>query len=348
MELEERNKRVLQAVIDSYIASGSPIGSTVLVKRFDFGVSSATLRNIMAELEDLGYLTHPHTSAGRIPTDRGYRYYIDSLISIEQDADEFGDQLRQTPPLHGDDLQGLMEEASRFLATLSHCAGVVVAPLEDEVNYRHVEFIRLRGRQVLIIFVTDTGIVQNKLIDLDEGIRQHDLNTFSAYLDEKLEHGTLMEIRQQLLAKLEEEKRLFMRLMDETCRASQEVQERENEKVYIGGASQMLESPEFATVEKMKSLLKAFEDKYKLLKLLDRSVAAQGIKVFIGSENPYFEMQGCSLVVSSYKAGPNIVGTLGVIGPTRMQYKQVIHVVDYTSKLLSKLLGERFQRGIER
>jgi heat-inducible transcriptional repressor len=349
MDLDERNRRVLQAVIDSYIEGGAPIGSTVLVKRFDFGVSSATLRNIMAELEELGYLTHPHTSAGRIPTDRGYRYYSDSLISIENDADEImEDQIRKTPTLHGDDFHDLMEEASRFLATLSHCAGVVLAPSETEVNYKHIEFVRLRGRQVLIIFVTSTGIVQNKLVELDESIRQQDLNRFSAYLDEELEHGTLAEVRQRLIKKLEEEKLLFMRLMEETFRASQEVQERENEKVYIGGASQILENPEFATVHKMKALLKAFEDKYKLLKLLDRSAAAQGIKVFIGSENPYFEMQGCSMVVGSYQAGPNVVGTLGVIGPTRMQYKQVIHVVDYTSKLLSKLLGERFQRGIEK
>src|SRR5512135_1029040 len=121
MDLDERNRKVLQAVIDSYIASGLPIGSNVLVKRFDFGLSSATLRNIMAELEELGYLTHPHTSAGRIPTDLGYRYYIDSLISIEKDADDFGDQLRNAPPLHGDDLHELMEEASRFLASLSQC-----------------------------------------------------------------------------------------------------------------------------------------------------------------------------------------------------------------------------------
>jgi heat-inducible transcriptional repressor len=349
MDLDERNRRVLQAVIDSYIEGGTPIGSTVLVKRFDFGVSSATLRNIMAELEELGYLTHPHTSAGRIPTDRGYRYYIDSLISIQNDADEIIEsQIRKTPALHGEDLHDLMEEASRFLATLSHCAGVVLAPSEFEANYKHIEFVRLRGKQVLIIFVTATGIVQNKLIELDESIRQQDLNRFSAYLDEELEHGTLAEVRQRLIKKLEEEKFLFMQLMEETFRASREVHERESEKVYIDGASQILESPEFATVDKMKALLKAFEDKYKLLRLLDRSAAARGIKVFIGSENPYFEMQGCSMVVSSYEAGPNVVGTLGVIGPTRMQYKQVIQVVDYTAKLLSKLLGERFQRGIER
>jgi heat-inducible transcriptional repressor len=348
MNLDERNRRVLQAVIDSYIASGFPIGSTVLVKRYDFGVSSATLRNIMAELEEMGLLTHPHTSAGRIPTDLGYRYYIDSLISIENDSDDIEEHLQQAPRLHGDDLQELMEEASRFLAALSHCAGVVVAPSEAEASYRHIEFVRLRGRQVLIIFVTSTGIVQNKLIELDESIRQQDLNMFSSYLNEELERWTLSEVRQRLVEKLEEEKRMFMQLMDETYRASLDVQERESEKVYIGGASQILESPEFANVEKMRALFKAFEDKYKLLKLLDRSVSAEGIKVFIGSENPFFEMQGCSMVVGSYKAGTNVVGTLGVIGPTRMQYKQVIHVVDYTSKLLSKLLNERFQRGLER
>ena len=348
MEFLERNKRVLQAVIDSYIASGLPIGSTVLVKKYDFGVSSATLRNIMAELEELGYLTHPHTSAGRIPTDLGYRYYIDSLISIEKDADDFGDQLRNAPPLHGDDLHELMEEASRFLASLSQCAGVVVAPSETEAKYKHIEFVRLRGSQVLIIFVTASGIVQNKLIELDEGIRQQDLNQFSAYLVDELAHWTLPEIRQRLIEKLREDKLIFSQLMEETVRASHEVQDRENEMVYIGGASQMLENPDFATVDKMRALFKAFEDKYKLLRLLDRSAAAAGIKVFIGSENPYFEMQGCSMVVSGYKAGANVVGTLGVIGPTRMKYKQVIQVVDYTAKLLSKLLGERFQRGIER
>jgi len=348
MDLDDRNKKVLQAVIDSYIASGAPIGSTVLVKRYDFGVSSATLRNIMAELEELGFLTHPHTSAGRIPTDLGYRYYIDSLISVQNDNEDIEDHFRQTPVLHGDDLHDLMEEASRFLATLSHCTGVVVAPTEAEASYRHVEFVRLRGRQVLIIFVTSTGIVQNKLIDLDETIRQQDLNRFSAYLDEELEDRTLAEVRQRLLEKMEEEKRVFQRVMEETVRASQEVHERESEKVYIGGASQMLESPEFASVEMMKTLLKAFEDKYKMLKLLDRSVASQGIKVFIGSENPFFEMQGCSMVVGNYKAGEKVIGTLGVIGPTRMHYRQVIQVVDYTAKLLSKLLDERFQRGIER
>ena len=348
MEFLERNKRVLQAVIDSYIASGSPIGSTVLVKNYDFGVSSATLRNIMAELEELGYLTHPHTSAGRIPTDLGYRYYIDSLISIEKDADDFGDQLRNAPPLHGDDLHELMEEASRFLASLSQCAGVVIAPSEPETKYKHIEFVRLRGSQVLIIFVTASGIVQNKLIELDEGIRQQDLNQFSAYLVDELAHWTLTEIRKRLIEKLREDKLIFSRLMEETVRASQEVQDRENEMVYIGGASKMLENPDFATVEKMRALFKAFEDKYKLLKLLDRSAAASGIKVFIGSENPFFEMQGCSMVVSGYKAGANVVGTLGVIGPTRMKYKEVIQVVDYTAQLLSKLLKERFQRGIER
>jgi heat-inducible transcriptional repressor len=241
-----------------------------------------------------------------------------------------------------------MEEASRFLASLSQCAGVVVAPSEPEARYKHIEFLRLRGSQVLIIFVTAAGIVQNKLIELDEGIRQQDLNQFSAYLVDELQHLTLTEIREHLIEKLREEKMVFPRLMEETLRASQELQEPGQEQVYIGGASRMLENPEFATVDKMRALFKAFEDKYRLLRLLDRSVAAEGIKVFIGSENPFFEMQGCSMVVSGYQAGGNVVGTLGVIGPTRMQYKQVIQVVDYTSKLLSKLLGERFQRGIER
>jgi heat-inducible transcriptional repressor len=348
MDLDERNKRVLQAVIDSYIDSGLPIGSQVLAKRYDFGVSSATLRNIMAELEELGLLTHPHTSAGRIPTDRGYRYYIDSLISTEREPEEMSEHLPEAAQLHSDDIHELMQEASKFLASLSHCAGIVVAPVETEVHYRHIEFVRLRGRQVLIIFVTPGGVVQNKLLDLDESIRQNDLNRFSMFLDEELESYTIDEIRERLIAQMKEHKTLFSELMEETYRASLDVLDRDHERVYVGGASQIIDTPEFASVDKMRALFKAFEDKYLLLKLLDNSVAAQGIKVFIGAENPFFGMQECSMVVGSYGAGTGVVGTLGVIGPTRMQYKQVIHVVDYTAKLLSKLLEERFQRGIQR
>jgi heat-inducible transcriptional repressor len=347
MELNERTKRVLQAVIDSYIQTGSPIGSTVLAKTYDFSLSSATLRNIMAELEELGFLTHPHTSAGRVPTDKGYRYYIDSLISFDRDTQEIREQMDQVSALQSGDLHYIMEEASQFLAKLSHHTGVIVAPAEPEGTFKHIEFVRLRGDQVLIIFVTNTGMVLNKLVELDELIPQHELNAFSSYLDEELENRTLSEVRQRLLEKLREEKASFLQLLEQTYQASQEVQERETDKVFIGGASQIFETPEFADIEKMRSLFRAFEDKYKLLKLLDKTTAAKGIKVFIGSENPFFEMQGCSLIVSNYRAG-NLVGTLGVIGPVRMQYKQVIQVVDYTSRLLSRILDERLQKGIER
>jgi heat-inducible transcriptional repressor len=347
MDLNDRTKKVLQAVIDSYIQTGSPIGSTLLAKTYNFSLSSATLRNIMAELEELGLLTHPHTSAGRVPTDKGYRYYIDSLISFDQDTPEIREHMDQSPAMQGGDLHHIMEEASQFLAKLSHHTGVVVAPAEPEGTLRHIEFVRLRGNQVLIIFVTNTGTVLNKLVELDELISQHELNSFSSFLDDELEHYPLSEVRQRLLERIREEKAGLMRLLERTYQASQEVRERDAEKVFIGGASQIFETPEFADVEKMRSLFRAFEDKYKLITLLDKTAAAEGIKVFIGSENPFFGMQGCSLVVGSYQAG-NVVGTLGVIGPVRMQYKQVIQVVDYTSRLLSRILDERLQRGIER
>ena len=347
MALGERNEKILQAVVDSYILSGNPVASNVLSQRYDFGLSSATLRNIMAELEEMGFLTHPHTSAGRVPTDKGYRYYIDTLVCVEDETDDIEDRFSAAPRLGGGDLHALMEETSQFLAALSRNAGVVVAPAEPEGSYRHIEFVRLRGRQVLIIFVTASGLVQNKLIDLDESIDQQALNTFSRFLDEELESRSLFEIRKRLQEKLGEEKQVFTRLMDETYQASHDVHGRDAEKVFVGGAAQVLDHPEFANVEKMKALLRAFEDKYKLLKLLDMSIAAEGIKVFIGSENPYFEMQGCSLVVGKYRVAGNVVGTLGVIGPTRMQYRQAIQVVDYTSRLLSRILDERLHRGIE-
>jgi heat-inducible transcriptional repressor len=347
MDLNERTKKVLQAVIDSYIQTGSPVGSAVLARTYDFSLSSATLRNIMAELEELGFLTHPHTSAGRVPTERGYRYYIDTLISFDRDPNAVPEQIDRTQGLQSGEIHQLMEEASQFLAKLSHHTGVVIAPAEPEGRYRHIEFVRLRGNQVLIIFVTNTGTVLNKLVEMDEAFAQQELNSFSGFLDEELEHLTLPEVRERLVERLREEKASFLRLLERTYRASQEVQERDAEKVYIGGASQIFEAPEFADIEKMRSLFRTFEDKYRLVKLLDKTAAAEGIKVFIGSENPFSEMQGCSLVAGTYQAG-NVIGTLGVIGPVRMQYRQVIQVVDYTSRLLTRILDERLKKGIER
>jgi heat-inducible transcriptional repressor len=347
MDLNERAQKVLQAVIDSYVQTGSPVGSVALTKMANFSLSSATLRNIMAELEEMGLLTHPHTSAGRMPTEKGYRYYIDALIRFDRDDAGFQIQLEQPAVLQGAEVHQLMEEASQFLARLSHHTGVIVAPAEPEGRYRHIEFVRLRSNQVLIIFVTNTGTVLNKLIDMDETIPQHELNAFSSYLDEELEQCALSEVRERLATRLREEKANFLRLLEATYRASREVQERDADKVYIGGASQIFENPEFADIEKMRALFRAFEDKYKLLKILDKSAAAEGVKVFIGSENPYFEMQGCSVVVGNYQAG-TMVGSLGVIGPVRMHYKQVINVVDYTSRLLSRILDERLKKGIER
>jgi len=346
MDLNDRTKKVLQAVIDSYIQTGSPVGSAVLAKTYEFSLSSATLRNIMAELEELGFLTHPHTSAGRVPTDKGYRYYIDTLISVEQDLSGIEEQMERTADLQSGEIHQLMEDASQFLAKLSHHTSVVVAPAEPEGLYKHVEFVRLRANQVLIIFVTNTGTVLNKLVEMDEVIPQQDLNAFSSYLDQELERWSLLQVRERLLERLREEKATFYRLLEETYRASREVQERDADKVFIGGASQLFDSPEFADIEKIRTLFRAFEDKYKLVKLLDKTAAADGIKVFIGSENPFFEMQGCSLVAGTYQAG-KVVGTLGVIGPVRMQYKQVIQVVDYTSRLLSRILDERLRKGIE-
>jgi heat-inducible transcriptional repressor len=347
MDLNERAQKVLQAVIDSYIKTGAPVGSVALAKAASFSLSSATLRNIMAELEELGFLTHPHTSAGRVPTDRGYRYYIDTLISFDQDMTSMNDQMEELAALQGAEIHQLMAEASQVLARLSHHTSVVVAPAEPEGRYKHIEFVRLRGNHVLIIFVTNTGTVLNKLVELDETIPQHELNAFSSYLDEELERWTVSEVRDRLATRLREEKMNFLRLLETAYQASRQVQERDADKVYISGASQIFETPEFSDIEKMRTLFRAFEDKYKLLKLLDKTAAANGVKVFIGSENPFFEMQGCSLVVRNYQAG-NVVGTVGVIGPIRMQYKQVIQVVDYTSRLLSRVLEERLKKGLER
>ena len=213
---------------------------------------------------------------------------------------------------------------------------VVVAPAEPEGTYKHVEFVRLRGNQVLIIFVTNTGTVLNKLVEMDEAIPQHELNAFSGYLDQELEHSSLPEVRQRLFERLREEKAGFFRLLEKTYRASREVEERDADKVYIGGASQIFETPEFADVEKMRAIFVAFEETSKLVRILDQCLAQQGLTVIIGSENVLREWQRLSLVMAPYYSGEQLLGTLGVIGPTRMAYERVIPIVDITARLLAK------------
>jgi len=343
MELNDRGRSILKAIINSYIATAEPVGSRTVTKRYDLGISPATVRNIMADLEEMGFLAQPHTSAGRIPTDRAYRFYIDTLLEVKGISRQ-QEQKILNYPLPMDDVGHLLKETTKLLSGLSSYVGVVMAPKSADTAYRHIEFIRLAGRRALVVLVSEAGIVHNRMILLDEEASQRDLDRAGELLNGEMKGCSLRDIRARIVAMMDDDRdryaRLLSRLMGEEGAETPGGTESEDE-VYIGGMSEFFDMPDFRDIEKMKSLFHAFEEKGRLIKLLDGAVNAEGVQVFIGSENPYFEMQGVSLVAARYRGAGNVIGTLGVIGPTRMSYSTVIPIVDCTAKVLGRLLSER-------
>ncbi len=343
MELNERSRNILKAVVVSYIQKALPIGSQTITKSFSFGLSPATIRNIMAELEDLGYLSQPHTSAGRIPTPKGYRLYVDELM--EEDRPRlFNEEFLKENYLgtKREDPHALLLETTRMLSLLSHYAGVVLAPKISETRLDRLEFILLRKGHILVLQVSKDGLVQHRMIDADPELTQKDLSRVSAFLNEKFGGLNLDEIRLRLLQEMRAEKDQYDRLLQKAMELGRKALEAQpEEELYVVGTSNILNLPEFTeNLEKMKALFKTFEEKAVILKLLNNSINTEGVQIFIGSENRMPGIEDCSLVVSSYRSGDRVIGTLGVIGPTRMQYARVIPLVDHTAKLLSRLLDQ--------
>lgn len=341
--LTERDRQILHAVVTDYIASAEPVGSRTISRKYGLNLSPASVRNVMADLEEAGYLQQPHTSAGRIPTDKGFRFYVDLLEPrplSRQEQERI--RSRYNTPL-GDGAE-VLRETSRLLSAFSSLAGLAVAPRIEATRFRHIEFVRLRERDILVILVTETGVVHNKLIHADEPLTQDRLHEISNYLNSIIAGLTLRQARERLLAEMRADKALYDRLYAEAQalarRAFESAEESAESEVFIEGKLSIAEQPEFASVEKMKALFKAFEEKSLLIKLIDKSMQARGLQIIIGHESEADEMAGCSLILSHYTVGDEVVGTLGVIGPTRMNYSRVIPVVDYTARLVSRLLEQ--------
>lgn len=338
-ELTERERDVLRAIIQHYISSGEPVGSRSVTRKYGFLLSPATIRNIMADLADMGYLDQPHTSAGRVPTDRGYRFYVDSLMNrrpltrAEESVIE-----RHFRPAEGE-VDEVMREATKLLSGFSRSVGVVLAPRMDQLAIKRIEFFHLGGERVLVILITTSGQVQHKIVTLDEVIPQEELNKIARLLNALVEGMSLSRIRQLLVKKMAEEKAMYDELLRRALTLGQKSFAGDTEgEVYIGGTANIMHQPEFADVEKMRSIFAAFEEKSKLVKILDQCLAHEELTIIIGSENAVRELQPMSLVMTPYWCGDRLLGTLGVIGPTRMEYSRIIPLVDFTAKLVSRHL----------
>jgi len=337
--LSSRDRKILQAIILDYIQTAEPVGSRTVSKKYKMELSPATIRNVMADLEEMGFLKQPHTSAGRVPTARAFRFYVDSILEVRQLSKADQELIKKGLSQEKKDINEILKRASSLLSLLSKQTGVVLAPRFGSNVFRHIEFIKLREKKVLVIIVTKSGEVQNRLIEADEPMAQEELDKYSRYLNEIMAGLSLIEAKRKIVEELKKEKVLFDKLTFQALKLSKKALEGEEEgDLYIEGKTNLLKFPEFADLEKMRAILETFEEKTKIVKLLDKALNAHGIQIFIGAENEYSEMKDCSLIAAPYSKENFTLGTLGVIGPMRMDYSTIIPIVDYTARILSKIL----------
>ncbi len=346
MPLDDRSTYVLKAIVFSYIKTAFPVGSQSITRSFDMGVSPATIRNIMADLEAQGFLMQPHPSAGRIPTEKGYRFYVDHLFQhagLLNDRDEMLGQAEHL--VQRETIQALLQDTSKLLSGVSQYLAVVTAPKFSSTRIKQVEFVRLRKSSVMAVCISQDGFIQNKFFEVPEDLSQKDLNKIADTLNGLYSGLTLQEIRQKLLKQMQKMKDLYDHLLHEVLELTRRTfidgsPGGVDAELYMDGASHMLDLPDFADFRVMKGLLSAFEEKEVIVQLLDKYIGTEGVQVYIGSENPFLGDHHCSLVVSHYKRGDQILGTVGILGPTRMEYSKIIPLVDSTAKKVSRLLEE--------
>ena len=339
--LDGRSRDVLKSVIRLHVTTGEPVGSESLARAFNRSLSPATIRGIMAELERRGYLDHPHTSAGRVPTDEGYRVYVDSLMSHEplpsSDAAAISSrlQVRDRSP------QQVLQDASHLLSRLSHQVGFALAPDLGGTVFRHVDFVRLTHPRILVVMVSRTGLVTSKVIELDDELTPEQLQACANYLNAEFSGMTLVAIRTRLLELMREEKALYDSLLMSVVAVGERAFSAGGEggQVFLEGTANMLDQREFEDFGRMRALFQTFEEKSRLVRILNAYLSGTGIRITIGHENPDPELKDMALVTASYAVDGQRLG-VGVIGSTRMEYARMITLVDHVARAVSRALEE--------
>jgi heat-inducible transcriptional repressor len=337
--LSERMRLILQSVIEDYILTAEPVGSRTISKEPNLNLSPATIRNIMSDLEEMGLLYQPYTSAGRVPTEKGFRFYVDYILNIHELSDREQQEIRSLYPGFQIEAMDLFRETSRILSSSSHYLGVVRAPRMSLVVLQHIEFVRLKRHLVLAILVTTTGLVHNRIIEVEEDFSQSGLDHLSDYMNDFLAGLTLQQVREKLLEQMKVEKSVYDHLLEQALKLGEKAFSSLDETdVFIEGRTNIISEPEFWNLSRMADLFRAFEEKATMVRLLNKCMEPKGVQIAIGSESRVQEIEACSLVTSTYSYKGEVLGALGVIGPRRMNYSRVIPLVDYTAKLLTEIL----------
>jgi len=332
--LDDRAKLLLKTLVERYIADGQPVGSRTLSRTPGLELSPATIRNVMSDLEELGLIASPHTSAGRIPTARGYRLFVDTMLTSRREP-------FTTPPLSPDQPQKVIVNAAQLLSNLSHFVGVVMAPRRASV-FRHIEFMRLSDRRLLVIIVSPDGDVQNRVIFPETDYTQSQLVEASNYINANFAGLSIEQVRDRLQSEMEKLRGEIAALMQAAVAVSSEVLTEAQDEVVVSGERNLLSVSDFSSdMGQLRRAFDLFEQKAQLMRLLDVSSKAEGVRIFIGGESQVVPFEELSIVSANYEVDGQVVGTLGVIGPTRLPYERMIQIVDITSRLVSNALSQK-------
>ncbi|OPX83058.1 MAG: Heat-inducible transcription repressor HrcA [Pelotomaculum sp. PtaB.Bin013] len=343
--MDDRKQKVLLAIVHDYIATAEPVGSRTIAKKYKLGVSPATIRNEMSDLEEQGYIEQPYTSAGRIPSERGYRYYVDFLMRKQELSREEEELIRREYRAKVRDVGQVIHRTGLLLSQLTHYTAMVLTPRIGISILKHVQIVYMHQSQAMVIAVMDNGAVQHRMIEIPESITSLDMETISRVLNAKLQGLTMKSIKLNLIKEIYSELARHKHILDLVMELIQDSLTLEVEdKIYLGGVFNMLNQPEFHNVEKIKTMLSIMEQEKLLCDILEGGVEDEGVTVRIGGEIDQWDMKECSMITAPYTVRGRKMGSLGVLGPTRMEYAKVVSVVDYMTKYLSQTL-ERMIRG---
>lgn len=342
LDLNNRSLEIFKEIVDTYVETGEPVGSRTISRRSAMNLSPATIRNIMADLEEAGLLYAPHTSAGRLPTEEGLRFFVHGLLQVGAISDFEKGEIERRCQASGKSLTEVLEEATSTLSGLSKCAGIVMSP-KDEMPLKHIEFVPLSSHRALLVMITQDGFVENRVLELGDSVSASVLVEVTNYMNSRLVGRTLTEARRIIELELTEHKTDLDNLSTKIVSQGIGVWNDSKDKgslIIKGQANLLSDVTVVEDLEQIRNLFNILDTKQAVKGLLDASIKAEGVQIFIGAENPLFASSGCSLVIAPYhNANEKVIGAIGVVGPSRMNYGKIIPLVDYTAKLVSRMLG---------
>jgi heat-inducible transcriptional repressor len=339
LDIKERKLKILHAIIQDYISTAEPVGSRTIAKNYNLGISPATVRNEMSDLEDMGYLEQPHTSAGRIPSDKAYRLYVDQLMKVDKINKVLEENIRKEYESHIGELEKVIQHTSKILSQLTNYTSLILTPQLNETSIRHIQLMPLQENKILMVIITQKAIVKNIVVSMEDQVEGSILVKISNVLNQALKRTSIIEMEEAIneISSLSIYESNILQKLIPVIRKS--LSEPEEAKIYYDGITNIFNFPEFKDISRAREFIDLWERKNSLIELLS-SHLKDGLQISIGAENQFIELQDCSLITATYQMKGKVLGTIGVIGPTRMQYRKVVSILNYLTSNLDNIVNE--------